>query len=173
VIEIAALAACAMAMTACNRPSDQGGTGPSTTTESRQESGSQSRVNEPSRTPLPPAATMRDSTPPSKPEQTVAKPPDNTGKNVRDRSDAAVTPGDQSEAKSDLELTRSIRRAITENSQFSTTAKNIKVITTANGKVILRGPVNTPAEKDQIAQLVQSTAGVTAVDNELEVKTNP
>jgi len=118
---------------------------------------------------------MRDSTQPapSKTEEAVAKPPDNTGRNVRDRSDAAVTPGDQSESKSELELTRNIRRAITGNSQLSTTAKNIKVVTTADGKVTLRGPVNTPAEKDQIAQLVQGTPGVTSVDNELEVKTNP
>jgi len=150
VIEIAALAAaCALGMTACSRPPDQGGTGPSSTIESGRESGSPSQVNEPSRTASPPPATMRDSSQPaSSTTETIGKPPDNTGKNVRDRSDATVTPGDQSESKSELELTRSIRRAITGNGQFSTTAKNIKVITTADGKVTLRGPVNTPAEKD-------------------------
>src|ERR1043166_7384393 len=47
------------------------------------------------------------------------KPADNTGRNVRDRSDAALTPGDQGNNESDRELTRSIRRAITTNDQFS------------------------------------------------------
>jgi osmotically-inducible protein OsmY len=101
----------------------------------------------------------------------AAKPSDNTGRNVRDRSDAAVTPGDQSESKADLETTRQIRRAITQNDQMSTMAKNVKIVT-ANGKVTLRGPVKSDAEKQQIADLAKGTEGVTSVDNELEVKGN-
>jgi len=88
---------------------------------------------------------------------------------VRDRSDTAVTPGDQSEAKPDLEITRQIRRAITENRELSTTAKNIKIVT-ENGKVTLRGPVKSAGERNQIAQIVQGTSGVSSVDNQLEVK---
>ena len=116
---------------------------------------------------------MRDSSQPaSSTTETIGKPPDNTGKNVRDRSDATVTPGDQSESKSELELTRSIRRAITGNGQFSTTAKNIKIIT-VNGKVTLRGPVKTDAEKTDIVAIAKGVAGDGNVDDQLEVKANP
>jgi len=101
----------------------------------------------------------------------AAKPADNTARNVRDRSSDTVTPGDQSETKGDLEVTRRIRRAITQNDQLSTTAKNIKIVT-ANGKVTLRGPVQNAAEKQQIADLAKATEGVTSVDDQLELKNN-
>jgi len=94
---------------------------------------------------------------------------DNTGKNVRDRSDTALTPGDQGNSDSDREITRNIRRALTKNSELSTTAKNIKIIT-VNGKVTLRGPVTSEQEQQAIATAAQSVAGVTALDNQLEVK---
>jgi len=175
-IHIAALAASTLILSACNRSTDQGGTSQAPVTDTRRDSGDQSRTTPPSSVNPPAPAQDADvnagRTPRGTTDEALTKPADNTGKNVRDRSDAAVTPGDQSEAKPDLDLTRRIRRALTENNQFSTTAKNIKIVT-ANGKVTLRGPVNSTAERDQIAQLVQGTTGVTAVDNELEVKTNP
>ncbi|MDB6109229.1 MAG: hypothetical protein JWR69_979 [Pedosphaera sp.] len=96
--------------------------------------------------------------------------PDNTAKNVRDRSDAAVTPGDQGGSEADREITRRIRRALTSNDQLSTAAKNIKIIT-IDGKVTLRGPVNSQQEQQAIAALAQSAGGGTAIDNQLEVKT--
>src|SRR4051794_11189748 len=71
---------------------------------------------------------------------------DNTGRNVRDRSGETVTPGDQGNNDADLGMTRQIRRSINSNDQLSTLAKNVKVIT-ANGKVTLRGPVNSEQEK--------------------------
>jgi hyperosmotically inducible protein len=94
---------------------------------------------------------------------------DNTGRNVRDRSDATLTPGDQSNSKSDLEITRRIRRALTSDDQLSTTAKNIKIITD-NGKVTLRGPVKTAGEQQAILSVVKNVAGQSSVNNELEVK---
>jgi hypothetical protein len=94
--------------------------------------------------------------------------PDNTGKNVRDRSEASPTPEDQGGSAADRELTQRIRRAITDNNQLSTDAKNIKIITT-NGKVTLRGPVKNQQELQTINSLVQQM-GVTSVDNQLEVK---
>jgi hyperosmotically inducible protein len=100
------------------------------------------------------------------------KPPDNTGRNVRDRSDAAVTPGTQSEASADVETTRRVRQALTGDAQLSTLAKNIKVIDTGNGKIVLRGPVNSDAERQKIDQLAKSVPGVTEIDNQLEVKAN-
>ena len=94
---------------------------------------------------------------------------DNTEINKRDRAEEALTPGDQGSSPADRELTRRIRRAITQNDQLSTTAKNIKIIT-LNGQVTLRGPVNSDAERAQIASLVQGAAGAASVDNQLEVK---
>jgi hyperosmotically inducible periplasmic protein len=99
----------------------------------------------------------------------TSKLPDNTGRNVRDRSDATLTPGDQGETQADVELTRRIRRALTSNDQLSTDAKNIKVIT-QNGKVTLRGPVKTEEERRTIASVAQQQAGTAAIDNQLEVK---
>jgi len=98
------------------------------------------------------------------------KPADNTGRNVRDRSDAALTPGDQGNNQSDLDLTRSIRRAISTNDQFSALAKNVKVIT-ANGKVTLRGPVENQQEKQSVESAAKSAAPGATIDNQLDVKT--
>ena len=53
--------------------------------------------------------------------------------------------------------------------ELSTTAKNIKVIT-ANGQVILRGPVKSAQEKAKIDQLAKSAAGGARIDDQLDVK---
>jgi len=100
------------------------------------------------------------------PAQTV---PDNTGRNVRDRGGATLTPGDQAENKADLTLTQRIRKAIVADKALSTTAKNIKIIT-VNGLVTLRGPVNNPQEREKIVAKAQDMAGVDKVDNQLEIK---
>lgn len=96
--------------------------------------------------------------------------PDNTGRNVRDRSGTALTPGAQSEKKADLELTQRIRKAIMADKSLSTTAKNIKIITT-NGTVTLRGPVKSLHEKEAIEAKAQQIAGATNVESQLEVST--
>ena len=58
--------------------------------------------------------------------------PDNTVTNERDRSGETKTSGDQSNSSADLKVTQAIRQALMKDSQLSTTAKNIKIIT-ANG----------------------------------------
>jgi len=55
---------------------------------------------------------------------------------------------------------------------YSTTAKNIKIVT-VNGKVTLRGPVNSEAEKTSIVTIAKTVAGDGNVDDQLEVKANP
>jgi osmotically-inducible protein OsmY len=95
---------------------------------------------------------------------------DNTGRNVRDRSDTAVTPGDQGNNNSDVEITRRIRRALSTNDQFSVLAKNIKIIT-ANGKITLRGPVETEQERNAVFSAAKSVSSGNSVENQLEVKT--
>jgi hyperosmotically inducible periplasmic protein len=95
--------------------------------------------------------------------------PDNSGVNVRDRNPEAMTAGQQSNAKGDVELTRRIRRAVVKDNSLSMMAHNVKIIS-ANGSVILRGPVKTEEEKAAIARKAQAIAGADKVDNQLEVK---
>ena len=64
--------------------------------------------------------------------------PDNTKTNTRDRNGAEPTADQQTNNKTDLELTRQIRKAIADKS-LSTYAHNIKVIS-QNGKVTIKGP---------------------------------
>ncbi len=94
--------------------------------------------------------------------------PDNTKVNKRDRSDAALTPMDQSNNQADLDITQKIRKAVMADSSLSFTAKNVKIIT-QNGKVTLRGPVNNAEERNAIEAAARKVAGA-QVDNQLEVK---
>ena len=103
---------------------------------------------------------------PAPPAQTA---PDNTGRNVRDRGGATVTPGDQSENEADRTVTQQIRRAVVSDDSLSTLAKNVKIITT-DGVVTLRGPVQSPHEKEAIEAKARQFAGINQVDNQLEVK---
>jgi len=94
--------------------------------------------------------------------------PDNTGRNVRDRSGVTLTPGDQSESEVDRTLTQRIRQAVVADEELSTTAKNIKIIT-INGVVTLRGPVKSSQEKGMIEAKAQQIAGADKVDSQLEI----
>jgi hyperosmotically inducible periplasmic protein len=104
---------------------------------------------------------------PAQPPAGVA--PDNTKVNERDRSSAAVTPTDQRENETDLKITQQIRKAVMADGTLSFTAKNVKIIT-AGGKVTLRGPVKTDAERNAIDAAARKVAGVSQVDNQIEVK---
>ena len=95
-------------------------------------------------------------------------PADNSGKNVRDRQDAAVTSGDQSNSPSDIKITQEIRQAIIADKDLSLNGHNVKIIT-AHGVVTLRGPVKSAAEKATIAAKAEHAAGVTRIDNQLEI----
>ena len=95
---------------------------------------------------------------------------DNSGINVRDRNGATLTPGDQGNSPTDLALTQQIRKALVAGTNdFSVVAENVKIMT-VNGKVTLRGPVNSQSEKDKIGLLAQTIAGDSNVENKIEVK---
>jgi hyperosmotically inducible protein len=94
---------------------------------------------------------------------------DNTATNERDRSGETKTSDDQSNSSADLKITQGIRQALMKDSELSTTAKNIKVIT-ANGQVTLRGPVKTAQEKAKISQIARSAAGGAQIVDQLDVK---
>lgn len=118
-----------------------------------------------------PETAPRPVTPPpvSKPAPDMPPAPDNTGRNERDRDGGTVTPPNQSESAADVKITADVRSAITSDSAMSVNARNVKIIT-QNGVVTLRGPVETQAEKDAIDAKAKAVAGVSRVDNQLEVK---
>lgn len=96
-----------------------------------------------------------------------AVPPDDTGKNARDRDGKTLTPMDQSSDSNDIEITRQIRKALMADDTLSTLGKNIKIIT-INGTATLRGPVETADERSNIFNKANAVANG-KVDNQLEV----
>jgi len=113
----------------------------------------------PTQTTTPPATEYQ---PPATADET------NTEVNVRDRDGSLPTPGDQSNEEGDLQITAKIRQAILDDQALSVTAENIKIIT-MNGRVTLRGPVKSSAEKSAIVAKAQQIAGTTQVDDQLEI----
>jgi len=106
---------------------------------------------------------------PAPPQPAASSEPDNTRVNKRDRAPNAPTPMDQGNNASDLKITQQIRQAVMADGSLSFTAKNVKIIT-ANGKVTLRGPVNTDQERQSIATSARKIAGDANVDDQIEVK---
>jgi len=94
---------------------------------------------------------------------------DNTAQNVRDRDRQTLTPLDQGNNKADIDTSAQIRKDILADKTMSLNARNVKIIT-ANGRVTLRGVVNTDEEKRRIAEIAGNIA-TQNVDNQLQVKT--
>ena len=95
--------------------------------------------------------------------------PDNSAVNARDHDAGAITAGQQSNATSDVKLTRKIRRAVVADHSLSMMAHNVKIVSD-KGNVTLRGPVKTEEEKTVIASKAEAIAGTDKVVNQLEVK---
>ena len=96
--------------------------------------------------------------------------PDNTAVNQRDRDADAKTPIDQKENQQDVGITADIRKQIVAHEDMSVNARNVKIIT-ADGKVTLRGPVDSTSGRDIIEKIARDVAGKDNVDNQLEVAT--
>ncbi len=92
---------------------------------------------------------------------------DNTGVNIRDRGGLTKTPLDQNENKTDVKITADIRKQVVA-AKMSVAAQNVKIIT-QDGKVTLRGPVNSDDERASIEKIAVTVAGADRVDNQLEV----
>lgn len=93
---------------------------------------------------------------------------DNSAHNADDVAGKDLTPLDQSHAKVDVELTRSIRKALVDDDTLGTNAQNVKVIT-VDGMVTLRGPVTNAEEQARIVAIAKQAAGLDRVQDELEV----
>jgi len=94
--------------------------------------------------------------------------PDNTRVNERDRSEGSLTPMDQKENETDLEITQRIRQSVMGDDSLSFTAKNIKIIT-RDGQVTLRGSVKSAAEKSAIEKAARDVAGPAKVTSQIEI----
>jgi len=94
--------------------------------------------------------------------------PDNTGVNTRDRAASQPTADKQKNNNTDLEITRNIRRAIVADKSLSTYAHNIKIVT-LNGKVTLKGPVRSDAEKTTVQAKAAEVAGADNITNAISV----
>ncbi len=94
---------------------------------------------------------------------------DNTGKNERDRDMNTRTPEDQG-GEGDRTITQLVRQSVVKEYGATTAAGNVKIVT-VDGVVTLRGPVNTESERSAIGTIAQRVAGVSRVDNQLEVDT--
>jgi hyperosmotically inducible periplasmic protein len=108
----------------------------------------------------------------TEPEPTTPAPAasaDNTAVNARDSSGTTATPPDQGENETDLAITAKIRQAVVDDKALSINAQNVKIITNT-GMVTLRGPVKSEQEKSAIEAKAKAVAGVTKVDNQLEIE---
>lgn len=108
-----------------------------------------------------PSSTANPSTPPDA---------DNTARNADQPAGAGATA--QSETEADIQVSAAVRKAVVDDKALSTNAHNVK-ITTSNGVVTLRGPVKSDQEKSSIEAKAKAVAGVSRVDNLLEVEKNP
>jgi hyperosmotically inducible protein len=122
--------------------------------------------------PNPSVPTTNTRTTPSNPGLAdPTKAPDNTAQNKPDRDmDSTITPEDQSNQDSDVDLTAAIRRAVVQDDSLSMNAKNVKIIADKSGTVTLRGVVDSQAEKDAVESKAKAVAGVRTVNNMIEVK---
>jgi osmotically-inducible protein OsmY len=93
---------------------------------------------------------------------------DNTKMNKRDGAAKPLSAEQQMENKSDLELTRKIRKSLSDDKSLSTYAKNVKIISRL-GHVTLKGPVNSEEEKLKIEKVAKAVAGDMKVNNEIEI----
>jgi hyperosmotically inducible protein len=72
----------------------------------------------------------------------------------------------QSNHSSDLEITRNIRRALIKDKTLSIEAHNVTIIT-RDGKVTLKGRVESEAEKKSVESAAANVAGPGNVENQL------
>lgn len=93
---------------------------------------------------------------------------DNSKVNQQDRQPSEPTADQQQNNRSDLEITREIRRSLTQDKSLSTYAHNVKVIA-QNGKVTLKGPVRSDDEKAAVLAKAAEVAGQANINDEMTV----
>jgi hypothetical protein len=98
-------------------------------------------------------------------QETYQPAPDNTKRN---KDQTSSTADQQKMNPSDRALTQKIRKAIHRDKGLSTYGRNIKIFT-QDGKVTLRGPVQSEEEKNNLQAKAVAAGGKENVTNRLEV----
>jgi len=98
-------------------------------------------------------------------QETHQSAPDNT---KRTKDQTSPTADQQKMNPSDRALTQKIRKAIHRDKGLSTYGRNIKILT-QDGKVILRGPVQSEEEKNNLQAKAVAAGGKENVINQLEI----
>lgn len=93
---------------------------------------------------------------------------DNTNAN-KSQQGASPTADQGKNNKSDLQTMQRIRKAVIADKSLSSYAHNVKIIA-ADGKVTLKGPVRSEAEKTSIEQKAVDVVGAGNVTNEITIK---
>ena len=94
---------------------------------------------------------------------------DNTAVNTRDRNANEPTADQAKNNVSDRDIMQKIRQAVMADKSLSTYGHNVKIIS-ENGKVTLKGPVRSNAERKTIERKAVQVAGQDNVTDELSVK---
>ena len=81
----------------------------------------------------------------------------------------AATAADQSNSSDALQVTAGIRKAVVADESLSTSAHNVKIVTTGN-TVTLRGTVASLAEKDKVVALARQNAPGKDILDQLTIK---
>ena len=93
---------------------------------------------------------------------------DNTKVNKPDQAAGRPTADQQNNSKSDVAITRAIRRALIADKNLSTYAHNVKVIT-QHGDVTLKGPVRSAEEKNVVEAKATDVAGAGHVTDQISI----
>lgn len=72
--------------------------------------------------------------------------------------------------RADIRLSERVRKALVADESLSDSAKDVKIVT-SKGNVILKGMVESPAEKTKVEEIARQTARTGLVENDLEVRT--
>lgn len=102
------------------------------------------------------------------PEATIVHEHDVAMVKQTDRGNA-VTAMDQGNSGAEVQITVAIRRALMGDHALGFSAKNVKIITIGT-KVTLRGRVANEHERTAIENYARATAGVSEIDNQIEVE---
>ncbi|MBP9811409.1 BON domain-containing protein, partial [bacterium] len=88
---------------------------------------------------------------------------DNTKQNRGALEENAVVADKQKNGKEQIKILANIRRVIMKQKDLSMSAKNIKILLSESNFAVLRGPVDSDAEKERLEELVKTCTGVKGI----------
>jgi hypothetical protein len=98
---------------------------------------------------------------------------DNTKQNRGALEENAVVADKQGNGKEQIKILANIRKVIMQQKDLSMDAKNIKILVSDSNFAVIRGPVDSAAEKERVEELVKTCAGVKGIKTELSVAAKP